>query len=187
MNAGLYTVTEYAELKGISQQAVYKAVKQRRLKTVEKVENNRRKKFIILDAEQPEEQPTEQQNASKNGGSSKPVEQPEREVEQPEVEKVEYSREYDILLNELETVRAEREQLKKRNEELERSIQDYASRFAAIAAQALETAERSQYLQAAATQPKVKSITDTQAEIAAEVERTNKRSAWKQFIAWVRG
>lgn len=89
----------------------------------------------------------------------------------------------------------ERDELKRRNEELNRRneeqqkvIQDYATRFADIAAQALETATRSQYLQAASVQPnKVKSIEETQEAIMKEAEQTNKRSAWKQFLEWVKG
>lgn len=49
------SVSEYAKLKGISQQAVYKQIVKRKVEYVEKVENGRNVKYIVLDVEQVEQ------------------------------------------------------------------------------------------------------------------------------------
>lgn len=99
MDAEIYSIADYAAMMEITPQAVYKAVKQHKLKTVEKVVNNRRQKFIVLDAKQPEVKEVQPQDTSTSGEYNQPARQPKRKVKQPEVEKVEY------LFKELEAVR----------------------------------------------------------------------------------
>lgn len=191
----IISVADYARIKNISPQAVYKQINNNKLTIVFKEENNKKVKYIQADLTEAELNSllnqVEQVESAEFGGTAtieepnstqqdfKPTEENKEKVKQP-IEKpnstiAENSRETELLnqIKELKQQLNEKEEIIKQKDNI---IIDYASRFAEMAQQAQEIANKAltttgqaQYLQAA---EKI------------EPNNVKKKTFWHKLLNW---
>lgn len=123
-----FTVSEYAKLKNISEQAVYKQIKQSKLQVEHQVENGKKRLYIVISdtSAEKDDQPAKQEFNNQDNQNN-----------QPDNQFLEYLKaENDRLIKQNKSLEERNEELQRQNSELTLKLLDLASNAQTLADQA---------------------------------------------------